>query len=133
MRIDSKPDSKSLSGQVTSINDIDKKYDITTYYKGASVIRMIESFLGLETLNKGLTSYLNDKSFNNAKEDDLFIHLEAAALEEGSWPQEGVSDFSSSAAEVIAWYEASETDFVVMRAYIECVTNSHVERSSHRI
>ena len=37
------------------------------------------------------------------------------------------------AAEVIAWYEASETDFVVMRAYIECVTNSHVERSSHRI
>ena len=95
MRIDSKPDSKSLSGQVTSINDIDKKYDITTYYKGASVIRMMESFLGLETLNKGLTSYLNDKSFNNAKEDDLFIHLEAAALEDGSWPQEGVSDLSS--------------------------------------
>ena len=95
MKIDSKPDTWSLSGPVTSIADVHRKFGLITYYKGASVIRMMESFLGLETLNKGLNSYLNDMAFGNSQEDDLFIHLEAAALEDGSWPQEGVSDFSS--------------------------------------
>ena len=37
------------------------------------------------------------------------------------------------ASEVTAWYEASEADFVVIRAFTECVTNKDVERSSHRI
>lgn len=37
------------------------------------------------------------------------------------------------ASEVTAWYEASEADFVVIRAFNECVTNKDVERSSHRI
>ena len=95
MKIDSQPDTWSLSGPVTSIDDVHRKFGLITYYKGASVIRMMESFLGLETLNKGLNSYLNDMAFNTAQEDDLFIHLEAAALEDGSWPQEGVSDFST--------------------------------------
>ena len=37
------------------------------------------------------------------------------------------------ASEVTAWYDASEVDFVVIRAFNECVTNKDVERSSHRI
>lgn len=36
-------------------------------------------------------------------------------------------------SEVTSWYEASEVDFVVIRAFNECVTNKDVERSSHRI
>ena len=36
-------------------------------------------------------------------------------------------------SEVTAWYEASEADFVVIRAFNECVTIKDVERSSHRI
>ena len=37
------------------------------------------------------------------------------------------------ASEVTAWYEVSEADFVVIRAFTECVTNKDAERSSHRI
>ena len=55
---------------------------------------MMESFLGVDTARTGLSRYLQDLSFSSAREEDLFIHLEAAALEAGSWPQPGVSDLT---------------------------------------
>ena len=91
MKLDSRPHAWALSDEVTSIDDIDRKFGLITYYKGGSVLRMIEFFLGTETVKKGLSKYLKDLSFSSAVEEDLFIHLEAAALEDGSWPQPGVS------------------------------------------
>ena len=87
MVLDSRRTSWALSDPVTSIDDIGRKFGLISYYKGGAVIRMMESFLGLPTLNKGLTSYLRDLAFSAAKEEDLFLHLEAAGLEDGSWPQ----------------------------------------------
>ena len=95
MRLDSRPSSWALSGPVTSTWDVDRKFGEISYYKGGAVIRMMESFLGVETLNKALNRYLLDFSFQNAVEEDLFLHLEAAGLEDGVWPQEGVEDLTS--------------------------------------
>ena len=94
MKVDSRPHAWALSDQVTSIDHIDRKFGLITYYKGGAVLRMIEFFLGTETVKKGLNRYLLDLSFSSAVEEDLFIHLEAAALEDGSWPQPGVSDLT---------------------------------------
>ena len=55
---------------------------------------MMESFLGVETLNKGLHRYLVDLSYQNSVEEDVFLHLEAAGLEDGVWPQAGVEDLT---------------------------------------
>ena len=95
MRIDSRPSSWALSGPVTSIRDIDRKFGAISYYKGGAIIRMMESFLGVETLNKGLHRYLLDLSYQNSVEEDLFLHLEAAGLEDGVWPQAGLEDLTS--------------------------------------
>ena len=94
MKVDSRAHAWALSDKVTSIDDIDRKFGLITYYKGGSVLRMIEFFLGTETVKKGLSQYLRDLSFSSAVEEDLFLHLEAAALEDGSWPQPGVSDLT---------------------------------------
>lgn len=95
MKRDSRPSSWALSGPVTDTEDFNRKFGLITYYKGGAVIRMMESFLGVETLNKALTSYLKDMSYTSAVEEDLFIHLEAAGLEAGVWPQTGVEDLTS--------------------------------------
>lgn len=95
MTRDSKQSSWALSGPVTSTDDIDRKFGLISYYKGGAVIRMMESFLGVQTLNRGLTSYLKDLSYQSSVEEDLFLHLEAAGLEDGVWPQEGVEDLTS--------------------------------------
>ena len=94
MKEDSRPHAWALSDKVTSIDDIDRKFGLISYYKGGAVLRMIEFFLGTETVKKSLNQYLLDLSFSSAMEEDLFIHLEAAALEDGSWPQTGVSDLT---------------------------------------
>ena len=95
MKIDSRPSSWALSNPVSSSWDIDRKFGLISYYKGGSIIRMMESFLGVETLNKALHTYLVDLSFQNSVEEDLFLHIEAAGLEDGVWPQDGVEDFTS--------------------------------------
>ena len=74
-----------------------------SYQKGGSVIRMMEAIITRGTFNWGLTQYLTDLSYryltaqypvpplvpllhSAATEDDLFSHLEAAAMEDGEWP-----------------------------------------------
>ena len=97
MKMDSRLVTWALSDPITSLDDVNFgwKLGYISYWKGAAVIRMMESFLGAATLNKGLSSYLQDLAFSAAEEEDLFLHLEAAGLEAGVWPQPGVEDFSS--------------------------------------
>lgn len=49
--------------------------------KGASVIRMLEDFLGEEEFKNGITSFLNHFKFANAVTQDLWNELQAVAKE----------------------------------------------------
>eukprot|EP00091_Calanus_sinicus_P024978 TRINITY_DN9285_c0_g1_i1.p1 TRINITY_DN9285_c0_g1~~TRINITY_DN9285_c0_g1_i1.p1 ORF type:complete len:465 (+),score=118.97 TRINITY_DN9285_c0_g1_i1:334-1728(+) len=96
MMEDSTSESWAISNPVVSNEDIDRKFGWITYDKGGSLIRMMESILGFDTLIKGLSSYLNNMAFMNTVEEDLFLHLEAAGLLDGKWPQDGVEDFTET-------------------------------------
>ena len=75
-----------MTDNTTDRGDNDRMFGTFSYQKGGSVIRMIEAILTRKTFTRGLTSYLNDLQFNAATEDDLFYHLEAAAMEDDQWP-----------------------------------------------
>jgi len=77
----------AMTDDVKDRNDIERKFGMFTYQKGGSVIRMMEQILSKETFTKGLTSYLTSFSYSSATEDDLFFHLEEAAIADGKWPQ----------------------------------------------
>lgn len=53
---------------------------------GASVIRMMNHFLGEETFKRGLTNYLEAHKFSNARQDDLWQQLTLQAHLDGSLP-----------------------------------------------
>jgi aminopeptidase N len=53
---------------------------------GASVIRMMNHFLGEETFKRGLTNYLEAHKFSNARQDDLWQQLTLQAHQDGSLP-----------------------------------------------
>jgi len=93
---DSRPSTWALSNPVTSIDDISRKFGLISYWKGGSVVRMMESFLGKDTFNKGLTNYLTAMSYSASIEEDLFIQLESAGLEDGVWPQNGIEDLTEA-------------------------------------
>lgn len=51
-------------------------FDVLTYEKGASVLRMLEQYLGEEEFRKGIALYLNENAYDNAETTDLWDALE---------------------------------------------------------
>ncbi|MGC8546604.1 MAG: M1 family metallopeptidase [Thermoplasmata archaeon] len=55
--------------------EIAEIFDSISYGKGASVLRMIEHFIGEEKFRKGVIEYLKKHSYGNAKGEDLWNSL----------------------------------------------------------
>jgi len=64
---------------VDSPEEIDQIFDEISYGKGASVLRMLEGFLGHEAFRQGVHDYLVKFQYGNARSEDLWAALEAAA------------------------------------------------------
>ncbi len=54
-------------------------FDVITYQKGSSVMRMLENFLGNDPFRAGLRTYMKEFSESNAVGHDLWRHLQAAS------------------------------------------------------
>ncbi|CAH1252312.1 ERAP1 [Branchiostoma lanceolatum] len=76
---DALSNSHPISVTVHRPEEVEEIFDSISYDKGASILRMLESFLGRETFLKGLTSYLKKHKFGNADTDDLWKALDQAA------------------------------------------------------
>ncbi|EEF46103.1 puromycin-sensitive aminopeptidase, putative [Ricinus communis] len=79
LRLDSLEESHPIEVEINHANEIDEIFDAISYRKGASVIRMLQSYLGAECFQRSLASYVKKHAYSNAKTEDLW-----AALEEGS-------------------------------------------------
>ncbi len=60
-----------IHAKVNTPDEIESIFDEISYGKGASVLRMIEYFLG-ESFRKGLSSYLEHHAYSNARAQDLW-------------------------------------------------------------
>jgi puromycin-sensitive aminopeptidase len=54
-------------------------FDEITYSKGASILRMLERFVGQDTFQKGIQDYIKAHQFNNATTEELWSSIGAAA------------------------------------------------------
>lgn len=68
----------SLEKDVNSPSEISELFDSITYSKGASVIRMLSSFLTEELFVEGLRTYLRQFEYGSTVYTDLWNHLQAA-------------------------------------------------------
>ncbi|XP_069952144.1 aminopeptidase N isoform X2 [Cherax quadricarinatus] len=80
--------SHRLSFPVEHPDEIKEIFDIITYSKGASVIRMMTYFLTEKTFRKGVTNYLTSLKYKNAEQDDLWQYLTVAAHEDDTLPKD---------------------------------------------
>ncbi|MGI0131615.1 MAG: M1 family metallopeptidase, partial [Thermoplasmata archaeon] len=76
---DSLPSTHPVESEVERVDEIAQIFDEISYGKGASVLRMVEGFLGEETFRQGVTAYLTKFRYGNARSDDLWTTLEGAA------------------------------------------------------
>ena len=59
-------------------DDAAAMFDILTYEKGASVLRMLEQYLGAETFRKGISFYIKKHEYGNTETTDLWDAIETS-------------------------------------------------------
>ena len=62
---------------VVSPADADGMFDVLTYEKGASVVRMLEQYLGADRFREGIRRYMARHQYGNTETSDLWDALEA--------------------------------------------------------
>ncbi|ETO13694.1 hypothetical protein RFI_23676 [Reticulomyxa filosa] len=73
--LDGMTTSHPIEVEVQTAEQADEVFDSISYAKGASVIRMLQGYLGDDVFRKGLTKYLNNFRYSNAKTIDLWDFL----------------------------------------------------------
>eukprot|EP00262_Sarcandra_glabra_P014364 TRINITY_DN419_c0_g1_i1.p1 TRINITY_DN419_c0_g1~~TRINITY_DN419_c0_g1_i1.p1 ORF type:complete len:866 (+),score=159.90 TRINITY_DN419_c0_g1_i1:322-2598(+) len=76
LRLDGLAESHPIEVEINHAGEIDEIFDAISYRKGASIIRMLQSYLGAECFQRSLASYIKRYACSNAKTEDLWAVLE---------------------------------------------------------
>ncbi len=66
---------------VAAPEEAEGMFDVLTYQKGASVVRMLEQFLGSEAFRSGIRLYMQQHAYGNTETTDLWDAIEEATGE----------------------------------------------------
>ncbi|CEF69449.1 Peptidase M1, membrane alanine aminopeptidase, N-terminal domain and ERAP1-like C-terminal domain-containing protein [Strongyloides ratti] len=106
MKSDSKATSHPLFFPITKAEDISHAFDVITYDKGASFIRMLKNVIGEENFVEGIREYIERYKYSNAVHEDLWKALQAKIPSDlKSWDGKtfDVSDFSNKWVEQMGY------------------------------
>jgi len=78
---DSLSTTRAIEYEVRTPADAEGMFDVLTYEKGSSVVRMLEQYLGAERFRTGIQHYLRTHSYANTETTDLWDAIEAATDE----------------------------------------------------
>jgi len=76
--VDALHSTRAIEFVVESPADAEGMYDVLTYEKGASVVRMLEQYVGPEEFRDGIRSYMKTHAFGNTVTSDLWDAIGAA-------------------------------------------------------
>ena len=79
LSLDGLKNSHPIEQEVDNPAEVSQLFDAISYSKGASIIRMLEQFLGAETFRQGLREYIAANQYGNARTQDLWSALESAS------------------------------------------------------
>jgi puromycin-sensitive aminopeptidase len=79
MAVDALKSTRSIEYTVASPEDCRSMFDILTYEKGASVLRMLEQYLDAEKFRRGISLYLRRHAYANTETGDLWDALQESS------------------------------------------------------
>ena len=79
LSVDGLHSTRPIEFHVAAPRDADAMFDVLTYEKGASVLRMLEQYLGPSVFRDGVRDYLRKHAYANADTGDLWAALGLAA------------------------------------------------------
>jgi puromycin-sensitive aminopeptidase len=75
-RIDSLQSTRPVEFPVNSPEEADAMFDVLTYQKGGSLVRMLEMFIGKDRFRNGIRKYIKKFSYKNVENNDLWDSIE---------------------------------------------------------
>jgi puromycin-sensitive aminopeptidase len=78
-RTDGLKTTRSIEFPVVSPEDAMGMFDVLTYEKGCSVMRMLEMFMGEESFRKGIALYMKNHAYGNTEGADLWAALSTSS------------------------------------------------------
>jgi puromycin-sensitive aminopeptidase len=79
LQVDGLHSTRAIEYEVVSPADMRGMFDVLTYEKGGSVLRMLEQYLGADTFRDGIRLYLRRHAYANTVTTDLWDALEEAS------------------------------------------------------
>jgi len=79
MGVDALPSTRPIEYTVLAPDDAEDMFDLLTYEKGASILRMASEYLGAEVFRDGVRRYLRQRAYDNAETTDLWDALSEAS------------------------------------------------------
>ncbi|WP_350349721.1 aminopeptidase N [Agromyces sp. G08B096] len=76
---DQLPSTHPIVAEIRSLSDVEVNFDAITYDKGASVLKQLVAWVGLEAFQRGVGAYLAANAGGNATLADLLHELELAS------------------------------------------------------
>ena len=73
--VDSLKTSRPIEFEVETPEQAEEMFDVLTYQKGSTVLRMFETFVGEENFRLGVVNYLNKFKYKNTHSTDLWNEL----------------------------------------------------------
>lgn len=80
---DSLASTRPIEFEVRSPDDCEGMFDVLTYEKGGSILRMLEQYLGESRFRDGIRHYLRTHSYGNTETSDLWDAIEATVEADG--------------------------------------------------
>ena len=77
--IDSLENSRPVEFDVETPDQAEEMFDVLTYEKGSTVLRMFQMFIGEDAFQNGVEAYLNKFKFENTNSSDLWDALSEAS------------------------------------------------------
>lgn len=82
---DQYPTTHPIASDSSDIEKVEQNFDGITYAKGASVLKLLVSFVGEEAFIAGVSEYFKKHKFGNTTLNDLLVELQASSGKDLSW------------------------------------------------
>lgn len=121
-RQDQLPSTHPIAADNYDLHAVEANFDGITYAKGASSLKQLVAWVGVEDFFAGLRAYFAKHAYGNTTLQDLLTELEAASGRElGSWAEEWLqtSGVNTLRADAEVGDDGTFTSFVVEQTAIE--------------
>ncbi|WP_017608869.1 aminopeptidase N [Nocardiopsis xinjiangensis] len=132
LRQDQLPSTHPIAADMTDIQTVEVNFDGITYAKGASVLKQLAAYVGVDSFFAGVRAYFKEFAFGNTDLKDLFKHLEAASGRDLSgWSREWLE--SAGVNTMRADFEVADDGTFSSFSVLQEADPEHPTLRSHRL